>query len=474
VHFTSFSFGYFFVLTLTASVWLRAKPTPHKVLLLAASYFFYARLNLWLIALLVGSSLVNFLLGEVMVKQTNPRLRRWALWGGLLANLGLLATFKYYNFFQQTVAQAAAWLRLESHLPLLELALPLGISFFTFQGLAYVIDLYRGRGARAERLLDFLLYIAFFPKLLSGPLTRSKDFLPQLAAPAPLRMTHLSQAASLVASGLFKKAVLASVLGPRLVDDAFIAPENYSSGALAMAAFAYSIQLYCDFSGYTDMARGLALLLGYTLPENFNSPYAATDPGMFWHRWHATFSAWLRDYVYFTLGGSKGSFLNGCRNLLVTFTISGLWHGASWGYILWGFTHGVVLCVHKAIRVARRQVGWVGREPWWWLAGGWFFTFGVVVFSRVLFRAGDLQTAGAFYGRMLELSLPGQGFDGWVVAASAVGLALNFFGRRVRQGFLWAHDRTPLMLKPVLWLVVAISILALQPGDIAPYIYFQF
>jgi len=474
LHFATLNFAYFFLGVLTLAWALRSKPTAHKLLLLGASYFFFARLNIWLIGLLFGSSLVNWALAEVMVVRKSRRDKRFALWAATAVNLGLLMLFKYYGFFSQTVQQAASVLGLEAHLPVLELVMPLGISFFTFQGLAYVIDIYRGRGVLASSLLDFLLFIAFFPKLLAGPICRSKDLLPQIAAGPPKEVPELARAAALVASGLFKKAVLATLLGVRLVDNAFLAPENYSSTGLFMALYGYSIQLYCDFSGYTDMARGVALLMGYRLPENFNGPYAATDLGLFWKRWHATFSSWLREYVYFPLGGSKRSLARTCFNLIVTFTVCGIWHGASWGYIIWGFMHGVFLCVHKFIRQGRRAWGLVGKEPVWYLVGGWFLTFNLVVFSRLTFRTGDLQTAGEFFSRMFSFTGEGQGADRYVVLASLVGLSLNFVGRRLRRDFIRLHEQVPQKLVPLMWAAVAVVLLALKPGDVAPYIYFQF
>lgn len=474
MHFASIQFAYFLVVTLTVATWLRSRPTAHKAFLVVASYVFYARLSIPPMLLLLASSLVNYGLGEAMEKAIKVKHRRWVLWATVGVNLSLLGFFKYFGFVAQTARDVAMVLGLKPNETVLELALPLGISFFTFQGMAYVIDIYRHRGERARTLLDFLLLIAFFPKLLSGPLVQSKRFLKQIHDGPPDGVPELPKAVSLIASGLFKKAVIATILGARLVDDAFVAPENYSGGALAMAAVAYTIQLYCDFSGYTDVARGVALLYGYRLPENFNAPYAATDPGLFWRRWHASFSNWLREYIYFPLGGSKGSLPRTFANLIITFTICGLWHGASWGYILWGFLHGVVLCIHKVVRDSRPRLGLVGREPWWWLGLGWIITFSVVVLSRILFRAGDLETAGVFFSRMFSLGAVGQGFDAWVVVAVVVGLGLNFVGRDLRQWFIRAHDRVPERLKPVFWVAVGMAILALQPGDIAPYIYFQF
>ncbi len=474
MHFTTVTFAYFFAATLTAAWALRRRLLWHKLFLLAASYFFFARLDVGLIGLLFLSSVANWALGEA-IRRTRRRLHaRLSLFAAIAINLGLLGLFKYYGFLQQTVSEAASFLGLQSHLPLLELAMPIGISFFTFQGLAYVIDLYRGRGVRAASLLDFLLFIAFFPKLLAGPICRSRDLLPQIAKGPPEKVADLPRAISLLASGLFKKAILATVLGARLVDDAFLAPENYSSGTLIIAAYAYSIQLYCDFSGYTDLARGVALLLGYRLPENFNSPYAATDPGVFWRRWHATFSSWLRDYLFFPLGGSKHSLPRTCFNLIVTFTACGLWHGASWGYVLWGFFHGVVLALHKILRDTRRAYGLIGREPAWYRFLGWAVTFHVVVFSRITFKAPDLETAGSFIAQAASFESVGQGVDRLVLLASVIGFSLNFAGRRLRKGFIWVHERIPRRLTPVFWGAIGVAVLALQPGDVAPFIYFQF
>jgi len=474
VHFASIQFAYFLAVTLTVASLLRGRPVAHKAFLTAASYVFYAKLSIPPMLLLFASSLVNYGLGEAMDRATKVRHRKYLLWAALVANLGLLGFFKYFGFVAQTARDVAMVLGLKPNETVLELGLPLGISFFTFQGLAYVVDLYRHQGKKAQSLLDFLLLIAFFPKLLAGPLVKSKRFLKQIADGPPEGMVDLPQAVSLIASGLFKKVVLATVLATRLVDDAFVAPENYSGGALFVAAIAYTVELYCDFSGYTDVARGIALFFGYRLPDNFNSPYSATDPGMFWNRWHISFSKWLREYIYFPMGGSKGSLPRTFLNLFVTFTICGLWHGATWGYILWGALHGVVLCIHKAVRNARPALGLVGREPWWWLGLGWFLTFTVVVLSRVLFKAGDLETAGVYFVRMFSVSAVGQGFDGWVVLATIIGFALNFVGRPLRRWFIQLHERIPTRFRPLFWVAVGMAILALQPGDIAPYIYFQF
>lgn len=474
MHFATLQFGYFLTVTLTVAWALRPWLWAHKIFLLVASYYFYARLNVDLSMLLLSSSLFNWLLGEWAHRTQKPFIRRTLVWFAIAGNLGLLGAFKYYGFFRQTTLDIATSLGLTSHLPLLEWAMPVGISFFTFQGLGYVVDVAKKRGAPAQSLLDFLLFIAYFPKLLMGPICRGKDLLPQLAEGPPTRVVDASQAMALLASGLFKKAVLATLLGTRLVDDAFFAPENYQASALWLAVYAYSIQLYCDFSGYTDMARGVSLLLGYKLPENFDNPYAATDIGLFWRRWHATFSSWLRDYLYFPLGGSRAKLPRTFLNMIITFTASGLWHGASWGYVLWGFTHGVALCVHKAIRDGRQAIGLLGREPIWWLFLGWFFTFNFVVFSRIVFKADDLETAWSLMNRLRLGATDGKPGDLWVLFFSVVGLSLNFFGDSARKAFVQLQEKIPLWGKPLFWMAVGVAILAVKPGDVAPYIYSKF
>ncbi len=471
MHFLSAPFAFFLLLVLTGAWLLRPFKTAHKVFLLLASYAFYARLELGLV--LLASSLVNWGFGAWLFRLTGERAKRGVLWIAVGANLSLLGGFKYYGLFRETASLVASVFGLQMHLPLLEVAVPVGISFFSFQGLSYVIDLSRRTLPRPAGLLDFLLFIAFFPKLLAGPLCRPKDLLPQLQAGPPERIADLSGALGLLASGLFKKAVLATFLGQALVDDAFLAPENHSAVELWIALYAYSIQLYCDFSGYSDMAQGVAALLGYKLPDNFRAPYAATDLGDFWRRWHITFSTWLREYVYFPLGGSRGGLSRTCLNLLVTFTLCGLWHGASWGFVLWGAAHGVMLCLHKLLRDGRKWLRIDGRDPLPYLLLCWFVTFHAVVLSRLLFRAPDLSTAQSFAERIFAFA-PGPFASLPVLIACALGLSLHFLGARLRDAFVWTHGKTPLPALPVLWTAVVVLVLALQPGGVAPYIYFQF
>ncbi len=474
MQFATLHFAYFFTLVLTVSWWLRSVPVARKWFILLVSYYFYAQFDLKLLALLVASSVWNWAIGEFLESSYGKHARRTWLTVGILGNVGFLGFFKYYNFFQENLESVASLLGLSAHLPLLEVMLPLAISFYTFQGLSYIIDLYRGKGPQAKSLLDFLLFIAFFPQLLIGPICRARDLLPQLEN-MPNQVPDVSRAVSLIMSGLFKKVVLATFLATHLVDNAFIAPENYSSLELLLALYGYSIQLYCDFSGYTDMARGIGLLLGFQLPENFNNPYASTNIGEYWRRWHMSFSYWLRDYLYFSFGGSRVKRFRAYFNIFLTMIIGGLWHGAGWGYVIWGGMHGIGLAIYKMSLDLRRDHNlpttaqtFIGK------LAGWFVTFNLCVFARLVFRAPDLETAGIFWRQLLEFSYIGHGIEPLVIPVLIIGLGLHFVGKYIRDWFIAFHSRTPWAIRPVVWIALILLIFMLKPSDIAPYIYFKF
>jgi D-alanyl-lipoteichoic acid acyltransferase DltB (MBOAT superfamily) len=475
LQFTTPTFAYVFLVILTISWALREHRTVQKSFLLLASLYCYAQLDMRLTGLLVGSSAINWGIGEVIALEGRPAVRKRWLTAALVLNLGYLGYFKYCNFFLDNLGALAGFLGLEAHLPALEVLLPLGISFYTFQALSYLIDIYRGTGIRAQTLLDFLLYVALFPKLMAGPICRSRELLPQIHDPAPAGIPEVSQATVLIASGLFKKVFIASLLSTGLVDDAFVAPDNYSSGALLVAAYAYSVQLYCDFSGYTDMARGLGLLLGFRLPENFAAPYSATNIGDFWRRWHITFSTWLREYIYFPLGGSRAAPWKTYRNLMITFLLCGLWHGAAWRFVIWGGIHGVALCVHKAWRDFKRDRGIQPNPSARWPAfAGWFATFHLCVLARIFFQASDMETAWLYWSRLLDFQWAGRGVEPVIVVVSLLGLALNFGGRGLRQAAIRLHERVPWPARPLLWAGTGAVLFAVKPAEVAPYLYFRF
>jgi len=476
VPFPSLPFAYFFLVTVTVSWALTRWRTAQKLFLLLASYVFYTRWDPKLFALLFGVSVVDWAIGRAIERAASARARRAWLVAGVLANVSLLGTFKLYDFFRASIASIAAFLGLSAHLPLLELFLPVGISFYTFQGIAYLVDVHRGEAVRAPPLLDFLLFMAFFPKLLAGPICRSRELLPQIMAPAPVAIPDPSRAVVLIVSGLFKKMVLASFLATSMVDDAFLMPRDYSSLELVVAVYAYTAEVYLDFSGYTDLARGLALLLGFELPENFRYPYAATNIGDFWKRWHITFSRWLRDYVYFPLGGSRRSRARTYLNLVITFAVCGIWHGSKWTFVIWGVCHGLGLAVYKASLDLRRDLGRAPNGPprWWWAAAGWFATLAFCAFIRVFFKASDMALAGEFFSGLARLTVRGRGIDLTVVLVTAFAIAMNFVGRPIFERCVRLHARIPAVARPVAWVAVGVLMLATKTHDVAPYIYFGF
>ncbi|MET0384408.1 MAG: MBOAT family protein [Polyangiales bacterium] len=473
--FPTFAFAYFFLLTITGYWLLQGRRTAQKVLLLGASYVFYAGWDLTLFCLLAGVSYIDWVISEAIVKaRGTPRARR-LLALGIACNLALLCVFKLYDFFRESLDTLTRLFGVSSHLPVLEILLPVGLSFYTFQGLAYLIDTYRGTAYRARSMLDFLLFMAFFPKLLAGPICRSYQLLPQLTSDGPTEVPELSRAVTLIVTGLFKKIVLASLLATRLVDDAFATPSHYSPRELVVAVYAYSVQIYFDFSGYTDMARGLALLLGFELPENFAYPYAATDLGAYWRRWHMTFSSWLREYIYFPLGGSRVAPLRVYFNLFVTFLVCGIWHGSRWTFVLWGGIHGVGLAVHRAYRDVRRRYGFTGKPGPLFLCFGWAATLSFCAFARIPFKAPEIETAGEFVRAMFAADAHSdRSVDLVVVVVTVLGVVLNFVGRPIFEAVVQAHARVPTYWRPVAWVAAGALLFALKTQDVAPYIYFGF
>jgi len=476
VSFPTIEFAFFFVVVATVSWLLSEHRTWQKIFLLVASYFFYAKWDLRLLSLLAGVSLVDWAIAEALARLRATGGRRALVFLGVAFNVGVLCVFKLYDFFRASLASFAAYLGLSVHLPILEILLPVGISFYTFQGIAFVVDTYRGTAYRPRSLLDFLLFMAFFPKLLAGPICRSHELLPQLATDGPKAVPEPSRAIALITSGLFKKMVLASLLATHLVDDAFGLPASYSSLELLVAVYAYTAQIYLDFSGYTDLARGLALLLGFEIPENFRYPYAATNLGDYWNRWHITFSTWLRDYIYFPLGGSRRSKLRTYLNLILTFLVCGIWHGSQWTYVIWGLAHGVGLAVYKASLDVRRALGvdLNRRRSLGWAVVGWFVTLNFCAFVRIPFKSADLEVTAEFFRTLARFTARGHGIDPWVVGVTVVAIAMNFVGRPIFEGFVRWHARLPGVVRPLAWATIGLVMLTIKTRDVAPYIYFGF
>ncbi len=454
-----------------AMPWRRARVG----LLLGASLYFYASWNRWLALLIASTSLLDYAVGLRLDASESPRVRRVLLTLSLVANLGLLAAFKYADFFLGSLEALLASCGVRAPMPLLRLVLPVGISFYTFEAVSYTFDVYRRR-IRAERdPAHFLLFITFFPHLVAGPIVRARDFLPQVRRPKRWDWARAELGVGLFLMGLFKKLAIADRMA-LYADPVFADPGAYSSHAAWIATIAYAVQIYCDFSGYTDMALGSAHLLGYKLAPNFRMPYLAANVGEFWRRWHISLSTWLRDYLFIPLGGSRGSRWQTARNLLVTMTLGGLWHGASWTFIAWGFLHGLLLVLHRGFRSLVGLRPTIDRllktAPVTALRVG--LTLATVSVLWVFFRSTSFTGAAPMLRRLfsptdgLPTPLPTGAF--WTLVA--IVAAAHALGSR--PGWRAISTRLP---APALGLGYAAALtlaLLLAPDAGSAFIYFQF
>ncbi len=469
---TSVEFACYFCVVLAIGWALRPYREVFKASLLAASYIFYASFHPAFVLLLAGVSLLTYGAGRALAGLQEEKSRRRLVAGYLALVLGNLCFFKYYGMVFELLGLGLDRLGMSSPLPDLSLVLPVGISFFTFQGIGYVVDAYRDRTQVCRSLLDVLLFMAFFPTLLSGPILRAKDFIPQLSAPEPA-WEDSQQAFWLIIVGLFKKITLSSYLSEHITRQLFSSPEGYSSLGALVGVFAYSAQIYCDFSGYSDMAQGLAGLLGLKVPDNFHKPYKALNLREFWQGWHISLSTWLRDYLYIPLGGNRCSKRRQAFNLLATMGLGGLWHGASLTFLAWGLLHGAGLAVTHAL-AGRFTVPVQGRAGRVWKVLCWAGTFGFVSLAWVFFAAPDFGTAWAVLGRVVSFDAVGTG-PGLVLplmVACVVGLqALRL------DVFVRCPDRLRHLPAPLLGAALGglgALIVRLGPDGVLPFIYFSF
>lgn len=368
-----------------------------------ASLVFYGWWSVWFVLLLLGTGMFDFL--AALAIQRWPKYSRFMLCGSLMTNLGVLATFKYLDFFIANLNSGISFLGFTGSIPYAHLILPVGISFYTFQSMSYTIDVYRGHLKPATNLGEYLAFVSMFPQLVAGPIVRAVDMLPALAAAPKMSPEGRWSGFQWMVHGYFKKMVIADNLAP-IVDGAFASNAAHSSAYWWCIVIMFAFQIYCDFSGYSDIARGLGEWMGYRFPVNFNHPYTAVGFRDFWSRWHMSLSTWFRDYVYFPLGGNRRGVFRTHVNLWITMLISGFWHGASWTFILWGAVHAALLSVEQSTNWAERlrKVGWFGR------VAGAVLTFVIVCFTWVLFRAETLPQAITILYAMCTPSL-NEGID---------------------------------------------------------------
>ncbi len=444
--------------------WLTHSLVIRKLLLTGASYLFYGAWDWRFLSLILISTAVDYFVAIKMQNSASLGKRKAWLAASLIVNLGMLGLFKYFNFFVEGAEDLLTLFGASINQTTLNIVLPVGISFYTFQTLSYSIDVYRGKLKAEKNPLDVALFVAFFPQLVAGPIVRAIDFLPQLHARKKWADVAVKSCLLLFAVGFFKKACVSDNLA-YYVDLIFSSPENYAPIALATGVFLYAIQIYCDFSGYTDMAIATAGLLGFTLPKNFNAPYLATNIIDFWRRWHISLSTWLRDYLYISLGGNRHGELKRYRNLMITMVLGGLWHGAAWTFIFWGFLHGLALSLNHLLN----RIWKVNIMP----AMGIIATFLFTTYCWVFFRAPDFETGWNINNSILTWSSDGNSLLPFVLLPVIFVLSAIHIIWHTHGVFTKIENLSHRKFYFVLGAMAAVS-LALQASGYKPFIYFQF
>ena len=419
----------------------------------------------------VGSTL-DYFIGRVLGRTEDPRKRKALLLVSVVYYLGVLSLFKYANFAVDSLHDLLALFGVEVATSHLRLVLPFGISFFTFETMSYTIDVYRRELPPCDRYLDYLLFVCFFPHLVAGPIVRPRQMLPQLARVPVANADMQARGLWLIAVGLAKKVGMGDYLSINLVARVFDSPERYSALECLVAVYAYAVQIYCDFSGYTDVAVGSAYLFGYELPENFNAPYTARNLQEFWHRWHISLSTWLRDYLYVPLGGSRGGSWKTYRNLMITMLLGGLWHGASWNFVIWGGLHGVALAGTRMWQRRSSTPAEGGADPWAPLKI--FLTFQYVCFAWVFFRAPTFGHATLLLARIGRGTLGHVNLPLHVVAVLAVAMAAHFTPREWYLGLRERFVQTPAIAQGVVLALAAYAIHSVAAAKAEPFVYGQF
>lgn len=473
MQFTSFAFFVFMLVVLLCTRYLFVTGTPKKVFLLCASYLFYMCWDWRFGFLLLFISLVNYFLGQRIYSATSMRQKKSLLALSLLVSLGTLFYFKYFNFFLDSLAGFLAIFEIELD-NTFRILLPVGISFYTFQSISYTLDIYREKEKPIHSPLEFILFVSFFPQLVAGPIVRAIDFLPQLQkdTKSPVYDSKKdNDGLLLIFIGLIKKIVFADILGTHIVDPTYGNPSEYSSAVLWIGIYAYSFQVYMDFSAYTDIARGIAKLLGYELPINFNRPYLAKSVSNFWQRWHISMSSFFRDYLFFGLGGSKKG--NVYINLVITFVAIGIWHGAGWNFILYGFIHAGLVCSERFFRNRFPNFFEQYNNVLLFNAANIFYIFTIISLARIVFRAENLELAKDYFVRMLSFETTGLEVSNIGILILIVCLLLHLVPQSSVQSLfrIWSYQK--ILVKAAALVTITYVLTAFYQGG-APFIYFQF
>ena len=447
-----------------------------NLMLLVASYVFYGAWDWRFLILLLVSTVIDYSCGRGL-EVAGPRGRKAWLMLSLCSNLGILGFFKYFGFFVSSAAALLESLGFQASMPVLQIVLPVGISFYTFQTMAYTIDVWRGHQKTHRNFLEFALYVSYFPQLVAGPIERSQRLLAQISTPRLVSRSDISTGVQLIVMGFLKKVAIADSVAP-YVNSAFADPGAHSSLFLLLSLWLFALQIYGDFSGYSDIARGVSRLFGIGLMVNFRQPYFAHNITDFWRRWHVSLSTWLRDYLYIPLGGNRKGPVRTYVNLMLTMLLGGLWHGASWNFVIWGGLHGIYLVIHKlAARRMRPEPSLppAGAVGWLRHAGGMLLTFHLVCFAWIFFRAETFSGAWRYVTGLFTNGLSGDFLMRAPVAAFYLTLAfaLDFFCwyRNRELPVDSGHSST---VRGLVWGVALVIILFLGEPNGTPFIYFQF
>lgn len=469
--FNSFEYFIFFLIVFALN-WALYKTHKLRIAaLLLASWYFYASNNGWLLGLLFVSTAIDYVAGIIIEDTVDLKRRKTALIISLATNLGMLGFFKYSNFFIENARFFAQSIGMEANIPVLEILLPVGISFYTFQSMSYSIDVYQ-RKLKAERsFMRFAFFVAFFPQLVAGPIVRARYFLHQIPSAPRLTLKGLEAALFLIASGLIKKLVLGDTLGD-YADVAFSNPEQAHAVVAWLGVLAFTFQIYFDFSGYTDVAMGCARLLGYRLPPNFRRPYVAVSFSEFWRRWHISLSFWLRDYLYKNLGGNQGGGLATYKNLFLVMLLGGLWHGAAWTFVVWGALHGLFLAIERLLDQVCFKHDFVDKKFERFVRS--FFVFIFCALAWIPFRATDFSGLVEIVEALFSFERPLVLTLGMAVAFLIIcaGYVTQWFGEviSIKRVYL----RSPLLMRAAFLAGSVILVLIFSTRGIEPFIYFRF
>jgi len=478
VQFNSFEFPIFFLLVILVYWFLLDKKVRYQnAFLLGASYIFYGWWNRYFLLLIIASSLVDFTIGLQLGKSDNPARRKFLLWLSILFNLGILGLFKYYNFFVESFIDLFNNFGVTLNASTLNIILPVGISFYTFQTMSYTIDIYRKQLEPTKDIIVFFAFVSFFPQLVAGPIERAKNLLPQFERPRIFNKDQVVDGLRQILWGLFKKVVIADRCAV-LVDTIFENPEIHSGSTLLLGAVFFAFQIYGDFSGYSDIAIGTAKILGFDLMKNFDFPYFSRNIAEFWRRWHISLSTWFRDYLYIPLGGSRGGKAMRIRNTFAIFLVSGFWHGANWTFIVWGAIHAMCFLPLLLLNKNRNYLEVVAKNsllPSFKELGQMLVTFIIATLAWVFFRATSIEQAVNYIQGIFDSSLfsvPAH-LQVSTIAFIIFGLIVEWFNRDSAHGLQQIGTIPKLIRRPFYYLLLVIMFFYGAPAT-KEFIYFQF